>query len=65
MTHKTITIELSELEARALRASIQWTLELDKSGKLELYDWQYQALKKLSDIGYPEGQPSAIDSKAK
>lgn len=46
---ETTTLELTELEVRALRAAIQWSEMLAQEGKLELYDWQVEAFKNLKE----------------
>lgn len=52
----TITqLEVTALEARALRAAINWATMLNAEGKIELYDFQLEAfnelLPKLEAIG--------------
>ena len=46
----TITVTLSELEARAIRSAIQWSETLAEEGKLELFDYQFEAFDRLKDI---------------
>lgn len=38
-----ITIKLTPLDARALRAAMQWAEQLAERGQLEIYDWQQES----------------------
>lgn len=42
-----MTLELTDLEARALRSAIQWAVMLNGDGKIELFEYQLEAYDRL------------------
>lgn len=50
MNHQITTVELTDLDIRAIHAAIQWAEMLEERGKLEIYEYQKEAFAKLKKI---------------
>jgi hypothetical protein len=47
---KTVTVTLTENELKAIRSAITWAEMLEKSGELELHEYQKEAFSKLKEL---------------
>jgi hypothetical protein len=49
MADEIITLKLTPMDAKALRAAMQWSEMLAERGQLEIYDWQQQSFESIRE----------------